>query len=1042
MDKISNNTYTGYPAFNISFRQLKKWTPYCLLSLLISYIPFWGTAQTTNLSFTSPLRFTNYTIAEGLPSNNVNDMMQDSRGFLWFSTGRGLARFDGSHFVIYNHSSKDSGTMPFDNVVKCTELNNHELLFLSNRKLWTLNPVNGRQQPPSVFWQKKGVSDFFLLKENLLAITIDAKTYLTNLNLDIIDSLNTPVPNIDKIIYLGNNNILFENAYQAFAYSLTDKKMVEWRLTHIGNEQNRVYFFDDADTVNKRIYLRGAGYQATEMCYDIASPDYLKPLPIKHTFPNADNNIFYNNGVVIISREQGLDILQADRPEMVVQSITGNTNSILPSPQYHIYTDNTGNYWSTSEAGISRFSLQQLNYQFWKLPYPATTRRFAKYDNKIWMADERYGSYSMDCSTQTFHVIDSSILQYCWGAAPVNNQIYIHGTSVTWFHPPYLSKLLIYDPQTKKISNPSFLDSFTKDKELITLVYQSRNGDVWYSINGGGGLVRQQPGTNKFTQYAESNNTPSFHFRYLNKAAEDNDGNVYFSVNKKSDILVWKNAAQHFEEWKLDSIVPVKDIHWGPLYCHIIDGKQNLWLSYEQAGLVKYNLGTRKAKFYTAEDGLPSNVFDNMAADADGNIWFPTPKGLCCLLAATDKFIIFTERDGLPFTDFSNSSLFFDSADSSIYFSGKAYLYKINSNTLLARKKQSNVKIFIEGMDVNNHPYYFDSNENISLQPDENNLQFTFTLLDLDNKISNKNYEYLLKRNNENANWQSLQGTNTIAFSRLKPGIYTFSVRMQDESGNGYINGSDVFHFTIAIVWYNTAWFIFLCICVAGLIAWAFMRLYYQRKLARQKAIIERQTAISSERSRIAADMHDDMGAGLSRMRYLSTAMKNEIKDEALKEDFDKLITGSDELVDKMNEIIWTLNSSNETLEDTIYYIRSQCSEMLDHANIAFEYNLPVSIPGKIISSEEKRNLYLVVKEAVHNAIKHSNATQVNLSVQINDKLIISVTDNGIGFDAAENKLKGNGLSNYQKRMAVLKGSIAIQSGEKGTTITFDIPLV
>jgi len=1021
---------------------LKLPDKYCLLVLLVNFSLLVIQAQTTNLPFASPLHFTNYTIAQGLPSNNVNDVMQDSRGFLWFSTGQGLARFDGSHFIVYRHFSKDSSTMPFDDILKCTELNNHELLFLSGRKLWTLNPANGRQHPPPVFWQKKGVADFFLLKEDLMAITNDDKTYITSLNLDIIDSLNNPVPGHPQVIYLGDNNILFENGLQAFACSITDKKMVEWKMDNPAHEQNPHYFFFDADTSKKLIYVNGVGYGATEMSYDKASAGYLKRKSIPHSYLNGDGNISYKNGICIIATGQGLTILQPGQPEILVQSIPGNTNSILPGSHYFVYTDNTGNYWSTGDEGVSRFSLQQLNHQFWKLAYPATTSRYAKYDNKIWMAAEWYGSYYLDCATQKFHFIDSNTIKYCWGAAPVNNQIYIHGnSSVFKHHQPYTIKIIVYNPQTKKISTPSFLDSFIMEKELVTLVYQAKNGDVWYSINGGGGLVRQQSGTDQFTQYSESNNTPAFHFRYVNKVAEDKNGNLYFSVNKRSDVLVWKKEAQHFEEWKIDSIVPVKGIHFGPLFCHTIDSQENLWLSYEQGGLVKYNLTDRKVKLYATEDGLPTNIFDNMVADANDNIWIPSPGGLYCLLTSTDKFIHFTEQDGLPFTDFSHSYLFFDGADSSFYFSSKGYLYKINSYALLARKKQSSVKLFIDGMYVNNHPYYFTNTENISLQPDENNLQFTFTLLDLANKISYKNYEYLLKRNNESADWQRLQGTNTIAFSRLKPGTYTLLVRMQDESGEGYINGSNIFHFTIATVWYNTAWFIFICIGIAVFIAWAFMRLYYQGKIVQQKAIIDKQNAINSERSRIAADMHDDMGSGLSRMRYLSSAMKIDINDEGIKKELDKLITGSDELVDKMNEIIWTLNSGDETLEDVLYYIRSQCSEMLDHANIDFAYSIPDVIPLRMISSEEKRNIYLVVKEAVHNAIKHSKASNIKLAAQITGSLIITVSDNGIGFDPEQQKFKGNGLSNYQKRMLLLNGTVSLQSGENGTTIIFQKPL-
>jgi signal transduction histidine kinase len=187
--------------------------------------------------------------------------------------------------------------------------------------------------------------------------------------------------------------------------------------------------------------------------------------------------------------------------------------------------------------------------------------------------------------------------------------------------------------------------------------------------------------------------------------------------------------------------------------------------------------------------------------------------------------------------------------------------------------------------------------------------------------------------------------------------------------------------------------------------------------------------------------MHDDLGAGLSRIRYVSAGMKNEINDEGLKKDFDKIITGSDELVDKMNEIIWALNSSDEKLEDVLYYIRSQCGEMLDSAGIALNAILPEFIPEKILNSEEKRNLFLVIKEAVHNIIKHAQASSVNIVMQIENNLLIRITDNGRGFNINEKRLKGNGLVNYQKRMNSLKGSVDIKSGSTGTTVQFIMPL-
>lgn len=234
-----------------------------------------------------------------------------------------------------------------------------------------------------------------------------------------------------------------------------------------------------------------------------------------------------------------------------------------------------------------------------------------------------------------------------------------------------------------------------------------------------------------------------------------------------------------------------------------------------------------------------------------------------------------------------------------------------------------------------------------------------------------------------------------------------------------------------------------VCYMIAIIKKW-----YYQQKeLASEKfesALMAEtmKTQLISERNRIAADMHDDMGAGLSRMRYLSTAIQQGTKDETIKKELEKLITGSDELVGKMNEIIWTLNSNDETLEGALAYIRSQCSEMLDNAGIHINYNLPESFPPVVISSEKKRNLYLVVKEAVHNIIKHSGATNAIIECSIDGELHISIADNGKGFNPDTAKKNGNGLLNYKKRIDNLKGTYQlITAPEEGTKLVFSIPL-
>ena len=1009
-----------------------------IIILFIASFIFPGTFLGQSLN--APIRFTNYKMADGLPSNVVNSIIQDTRGFVWMSTSQGLARFDGHKFAVYNHIRVDSNSMPYDNVSKCIELKNHHLLFNCRTKMWMLNPFNHQQYAPPDFWKNKNSALLAYLNENLIGINCSDKIYFTNMNLQVIDSVKKPVQGIISLNYLGNNKVLISNNHKVFCYSLVEKKTEEWKINEsvFGNTDGQGVVW--VDTVNTMVYLGNYFNGIFTVSYNPANTAYLKPQRLVDI--NLGAQIIIKDDDLIGITDDKLYIFQKDKSPVIINNGLNNNNN-LPGGPGQLFADNKGNFWVTGHNGVSRFNLHQLIYQYWKLPYAANLQFSTKYKGKIWMRSENYGSLYFDTQLQQLNNIDSSIIKYCWGVVPVNNQMYIHGNSTVgkYFLPPGNVKLLAYNIQTKKITAPAFLKPYYHGAELISMIFQSHNGDIWYSLNKGNGLVRQKANSDEFRQYRYTDIPAPFSFRYVNKAAEDAAGNIFFSVNKRTEILVWKNQEQHFEEWKADSLLNMPAISFGPLACHLIDSKQNLWISYESTGLMRYNLVSKKGKLYEIEDGLPTNIIGNIIADADDNIWLPTAKGLVCLLAATDKFLVFTEQDGLPFSNFFESHLFYDKDDTSLYFGSTGYLFRVKTNDLLRIKQQNNISLYIDRMDVNNKPYYFTNTDNLRLKPNENNLQFSFTVLDLKNAVSNTNYEYSLTNNSDNPVWQELNGTNIIAFNQLNPGSYYLQVRMLDEANNIYVNGSNRFHFTIATPWNKSWWFITLVSLGILLFIWALIRAYFLRRIEKQRALIEKQTALAKERKRIASDMHDDLGAGLSRIRYLSAGMKNEMKDEGLQKDFDKIITSSDELVDNMNEIIWALNSTDEKLENVLYYIRSQCSEILDGAGIVFQVTLPEYIPDKTLNSEEKRNLHLVVKEAVHNIIKHAQASTVSITIEIENNLLMTITDNGKGFNVQESRLKGNGLGNFEKRMSSLKGSFDINSDSKGTTVRFIIPL-
>jgi signal transduction histidine kinase len=146
-------------------------------------------------------------------------------------------------------------------------------------------------------------------------------------------------------------------------------------------------------------------------------------------------------------------------------------------------------------------------------------------------------------------------------------------------------------------------------------------------------------------------------------------------------------------------------------------------------------------------------------------------------------------------------------------------------------------------------------------------------------------------------------------------------------------------------------------------------------------------------------------------------------------------------MVDKMNEIVWALNEKNDSLESIISYTRSFAVEYLSTNNLQCEVNLPEAIPHYIIKGETRRNMFLSVKECLHNIVKHAGATKTVLTICLKDQLIISIHDNGHGIDWKKTRPFSNGIMNIKKRMKEAGGTVEFKN-EEGTMVVLKIPLV
>ncbi len=204
-----------------------------------------------------------------------------------------------------------------------------------------------------------------------------------------------------------------------------------------------------------------------------------------------------------------------------------------------------------------------------------------------------------------------------------------------------------------------------------------------------------------------------------------------------------------------------------------------------------------------------------------------------------------------------------------------------------------------------------------------------------------------------------------------------------------------------------------------------------------QNLVLEKQTALENERARIAADMHDDLGSGLTTITYLSQMAKGDLTTENL----NKIKKTSKNLIENMSEIIWAMKEDNDTLDDLISKIKQFAVDYLEENKIELLFKITDFDFNEVISGENRRNIYLCVKESLHNIVKHSQATKVEITIQIENQFIISIQDNGKGFEnSAEILLVGNGFKNMKRRIESIKGNFYFVS-DSGTLIVFSILL-
>jgi signal transduction histidine kinase/ligand-binding sensor domain-containing protein len=423
--------------------------------------------------------------------------------------------------------------------------------------------------------------------------------------------------------------------------------------------------------------------------------------------------------------------------------------------------------------------------------------------------------------------------------------------------------------------------------------------------------------------------------------------------------------------------------------------------------------------------------------DAQNRIWFSTNKGIGCVLTESEKVIMPGIGKNLQSAEFNQNASYHDETGK-VYFGGIYGMNMIDTRQIITdRTGPTGYLARYTAEDTLASAGIPTTPVNICISRHRPHIRGSVTTMDYSNTEGQK-YSFLLE--GYHSNWGAATKHPDFEFRNLTPGLYTLWVKCTDAFGNTGIP-SKLMIINIKPALYQKPWVRLMAAILAIALIIVIVKRWQKEIYRRRIEKIQKQHALERERLRISQDMHDEIGSGLTRISILSSLAIQEKNNTGRQIELLEQISGiAGEVVDEMGEIIWALNPKNDSKESLIAFIRQYTGNFLDSIGIEPAYDIQEDGSARNFSSEIRRNLFLIVKEALHNVAKHSGATKVRLKITSSgDSFVMSITDNGNGLTKESAVRGGNGLNNMQLRAASIGGKIKTGSlPAGGYFVTFE----
>jgi signal transduction histidine kinase/ligand-binding sensor domain-containing protein len=481
--------------------------------------------------------------------------------------------------------------------------------------------------------------------------------------------------------------------------------------------------------------------------------------------------------------------------------------------------------------------------------------------------------------------------------------------------------------------------------------------------------------------------------------------------------------------------------------CLYLDPAGRLWVGSDGGGL-SLRLHNGSYISVTSHEGLPNSSVSQILLGPQGRLWVGTHRGLAVFekdaLAAIAAGrlselhpLVINEADGMPADELTIVPPL-QTSDGSTVFATTRGFFRLDMADF--QPDSSRPPVFMEEIRANGRRFNFNPRR-ISLPAGTDRLEFSFTALNFHDPGRLKFRNRITGIDND---WVLLDDRRIAEYRNLQPGTYQFQV--EATSGNGLWSAVPAsVDIIIAPHFWQTRWFqTAVALASFGLVAGSVWLL--ERRRARRKIeILRSRQAVDAERARIARDLHDDIGASLTQMALQSQLAERKVarEPERAAEHLQEVFKTASRMTRTLDEIIWAVNPKHDTLENFVLFLGSHTQDVAESAGLRCRFDVPESIPARMMPSNVRHHLYLAAKEVLHNIVKHANASEVSLQVGFSgNECVIVISDDGRGFEEGAAAIDADGLINMRDRLEKIHGTCVRRSTPgHGTAVEMRVPM-